>query len=254
METIEFLHQIRLLELESAIAEMQQLENLSNPVTILEIGSGTGQQAKLLAEHGYKVIALDIPSSAYKHQRIYPILEYDGRHIPCENSTIDIVFSSNVLEHISDIDDFLEEIKRVLTPNGHAIHILPSSSWRFWSNIFHYGWLTKKAFSIFFKKYKTEKNTRNEKKTSNLLKTLFPSRHGERGNAVTEIYFYSTYWWIKKFHQKEFTIKKIKNNNLAYTNSFVFKKLIPIKYRVIISYLLGSSCKIYIMKKKSSDV
>ena len=99
--------------------------------SVLEIGAGAGWQSKLLAEYGLGVEAIDVEDSRYESQRIWPVLIYDGENIPFPDSHFDVVFSSNVLEHIKQVDQFLDEIKRVLKPDGIAVHIVPSTSWRF---------------------------------------------------------------------------------------------------------------------------
>ncbi len=252
MSTIEFLHHIRTLELALAVSEMPSTSNKSNKITILEIGSGTGQQAKILTESGFNVIAVDIPSSAYKNQRVFPVIEYDGKNLPCQDSSIDIVFSSNVLEHIEDIDDFLKETYRVLTPKGIAIHILPTSSCRFWSLIAHYGWAVRRLLELIFSKTKKDfyfASTPKKIKRNDLLNIAFPARHGERGNSLTEIYYYSEFWWKNKFISNNFDIKSISNNELFYSMANFLKFKLSIKSRRWLSSYMGSSCKIYKMEK-----
>jgi ubiquinone/menaquinone biosynthesis C-methylase UbiE len=255
MSTIEFLHHIRTLELASAISEMPITSaDPLNKMTILEIGSGTGQQAKILTESGFNVIALDLATSAYKNQRVFPITEYDGKIIPCQDSSIDILFSSNVLEHIEDIDAFLKETHRVLTPQGVAIHILPTSSCRFWSLIAHYGWLMKKlaAFIPMRHNKETHRTPNLDKIRENkILKVLFPSRHGERGNSLTEIFYYSEYWWKNKFLSSQFEIQKISTNGIFYSMANFLQFKLSIKKRLWLSAYFGSSCKIYKLKKSS---
>ena len=138
---------------------------------ILEIGAGTGWQAQALTKRGYEVSAIDLLSSNYKENRIWPVTEYDGVHIPFPDKTFDIVFSSNTLEHIPHVHNFQKEIHRVLKDDGVAIHILPSGSWRFWSNI-----------------------------TDVLRYWEKPPVHGEfASNFLTEIFFFSKLWWKKLF-------------------------------------------------------
>ena len=69
MFSIEFLHQIRRHEI--AFVE----RHLPPGIRILEIGGGTGFQAKLLAEHGYDVASIDIPQSNYAEERVFPVLD-----------------------------------------------------------------------------------------------------------------------------------------------------------------------------------
>ncbi|MBV9558646.1 MAG: class I SAM-dependent methyltransferase, partial [Pseudolabrys sp.] len=100
---------------------------------ILEVGAGTGQQALYISQHGFKVDAIDVPNSNYSEARQFPITDYDGKRIPFPDGTFDIVFSSNVMEHVSDLSAMNAEIKRVLKPGGYCIHVMPTHRWRFWT-------------------------------------------------------------------------------------------------------------------------
>ena len=98
---------------------------------ILEVGSGAGWQAQRLADQGRSIVALDVPTSNYTHVRAYPPVLYDGERIPIAGDTFDVVFSSNVLEHVDNLIFLSAELRRVLKPGGLAIHVLPTPSWRF---------------------------------------------------------------------------------------------------------------------------
>ena len=252
---IDFLHHIRELELETAIAEMPSPSEQDSTITILELGAGTGWQAKELTERGYQVIALDLPDSAYKEQRVFPITEYDGVTLPAEDASIHVVFSSNVLEHVAEIDGFLDEIHRVLIPGGLAIHTLPTSSCRFWSLFAHYGWLAKRIIEALRSERgratKTGEEEVTPKPSKNRMADLFPSRHGERGYAVSEIYYYSEYWWVRKFLSHEFIIEKIATNDIFYTMANFLQFQLAIESRQWLSKYLGSACKIYKTRKSS---
>ena len=45
------------------------------------------------------------------------------------------MFSSNVLEHVRELDQLEVEIKRVLRPGGLCVHVLPTHVWRFWTTL-----------------------------------------------------------------------------------------------------------------------
>src|SRR6266581_1457491 len=49
---------------------------------VLEIGAGTGKQALELQRRGFHVTAIEIPTSNYGTDRVYPIIDYDGATIP----------------------------------------------------------------------------------------------------------------------------------------------------------------------------
>lgn len=253
MSTINFLHEIRERELNKAIIEILTRLPSENQKTLLEIGAGTGRQAKILSSKGFSVKAIDLPNSAYKHLREFEVTEYDGDILPCSTASIDIIFSSNVLEHIKNIDAFLKETYRVGRKNGIIIHILPTPSWRYWSNATYYPWLLKKLF-IHMKNFlgpKASLRAHTETyKNTNLFSILYPHRHGEQGNAFSEIYYFSEYWWTKKFTAHNFHIKKVLPNDIFYTNASLLGSLIPINIRKYLARLLGSSCYIYILEKK----
>ena len=108
------------------------------PGRLLEIGAGTGAQAVVLAARGFQVSAIEIAGSIYENEQVFPVAIYDGSAIPFPDASFDIVFSSHVLVHIVKHDDFQKEILRVLKPGGRVVHILPTTSWRFWTCLVHY--------------------------------------------------------------------------------------------------------------------
>ena len=172
------------------------LEKDLTQLKVLEIGSGTGIQAKMLTDLGCEVIAIDIHDSNYSKDRVFDIVDYNGKDIPFPDDYFDIVFSSNVLEHISNIDDFHCEMQRVVRASGYSIHVLPSGVWRFWTNFTYYlNFIYRVVSNEFFnggKSYKSEviNNYKNRSKRSICQKCL-PARHGEKGNFLTEIYYFS---------------------------------------------------------------
>jgi ubiquinone/menaquinone biosynthesis C-methylase UbiE len=73
---------------------------------------------------------------------------YDGKNIPFPNESLDVIFSSNVLEHVQDLKSLQAAIRRVLKPSGYCIDLMPSATWRFWTILAHYIELTQKLFDI----------------------------------------------------------------------------------------------------------
>ena len=49
----------------------------------------------------------------------------DGENLPLENNSIDFVFSSEVIEHIYDIENAFLEISRILKPGGKLLLTTP---------------------------------------------------------------------------------------------------------------------------------
>ena len=214
-ENPDFVKDIRLDELSSA------LNMLPSNGKLLEIGAGTGWQARALDKKGYDVCAIDLPSSNYHKARIWKVIDYDGKKIPFDDNTFDIVFSSNALEHIPHIYKFQDEIHRVLKFDGCVLHVLPSSSWRIWSSITH----LLKFWSL-------------------------PTPHGEHaGSCLTEIYYFSRHWWVQLFHETGWQVVTQESNRLFYTGCLVMGSRFSINMRHELSRFLGGSCNIFVLRQ-----
>jgi ubiquinone/menaquinone biosynthesis C-methylase UbiE len=92
---------------------------------ILEIGCGNGSLTFHLYMKGALVIGTDISEDFIENakERFPNIPEENfivmgGDVLNFPDNTFDYVFSFDVLEHIKDTDEHLQEVKRVLKPNG----------------------------------------------------------------------------------------------------------------------------------------
>ena len=90
---------------------------------LLDFGCGRKPYKELFKVNKY--IGLDIESSGHNHNDSEIDIFYDGRSIPFENNSFDSVFSSEVFEHIFNLDDVLNEIQRVLKPGGRLLITVP---------------------------------------------------------------------------------------------------------------------------------
>ena len=97
---------------------------LAKSKRVLDIACGEGYGANLLARVAAKVIGVDLDADAIVHAKAkYPrrnlrFIQGTCLAIPCEDHSIDLVASFETIEHISEHDAFLSEIKRVLVPGG----------------------------------------------------------------------------------------------------------------------------------------
>ena len=92
---------------------------------VLDWGTGLGQVSKLLADLGVDVTPFEYrpdrkpgvrPLERYPELRVHS--NDDPVELPFADSSFDAVLSCGVLEHVSDPDGSLDEIRRVLRPNG----------------------------------------------------------------------------------------------------------------------------------------
>lgn len=102
---------------------------------ILDIGCGTGLNAKKLAEKGHEIIGIDISNIAIQQfcQNGFTGFQCDiAQYIPFKNNTFDLIYASEVIEHLIDTELFIDEIYRILKPSGKLIlSTINSTFWVF---------------------------------------------------------------------------------------------------------------------------
>lgn len=250
MFNVEFLHVIREFEYKNIIARFR------SGARVLEVGGGTGYQAKRLTEDGYVVDSIDIPDSNYAGQHEFPVQPYDGKNIPFPDSTFDVVFSSNVLEHVTDLPYLQAEMKRVLKPGGVCVHLMPTGAWRFWTNIAHYVELVQRLLGLAprlvpkgFSKHALRDSLSVLRLMAGTAKhyAIVP-RHGETGNALSEIVTFSSRHWKRHFAKQLFTINEATPVGLFYTGHMVLGPRLSLRARQKLAKWLGSACVIYVVR------
>jgi ubiquinone/menaquinone biosynthesis C-methylase UbiE len=226
---------------------------------ILEVGAGAGWQAKILADEGFSVVAIDVPETPYSQERAWPVLTYDGSNLPFRDGQFDVVFSSHVLEHVSDLENFQTEVKRVLKTSGTAIHVLPTATWRFWTSIAYYVFLVTKVVELLLAGSRAAKpakmiNARVSTLRQNRARALFPSRHGETGNVITELYLFSRLRWLPLFDRTGWVVERYRPSGIFYTGYTLLGSKLSIRLRRQASYLFGSSSHVFCLRSSLSDL
>jgi SAM-dependent methyltransferase len=72
---------------------------------------------------GNKKVPLAFPESS-NFQKITPIFTEDGSKIELEDSSIDLIYSISVVEHLDNYNEIIKEIHRLLKPGGRFIFTL----------------------------------------------------------------------------------------------------------------------------------
>lgn len=127
-----------------------QVNKEDNPITILDVGSGKGNHLVAFARRGFKVLGLDRIADHPQELNQFDIGEcdFECEKFPFENETLDVVFSKSVIEHVSNSDNFLSEIKRVLKPDGLLILMCPdwgTQALMYWDDYTHVKPWTRKG-------------------------------------------------------------------------------------------------------------
>lgn len=247
MFNLEFLHVIREFEYQRFVGQ------LPPGGRVLEIGGGTGYQAKRLAEDGFDVSSIDIPDSNYANELVFPVQPYDGEHLPFEDQSFDVIFSSNVLEHVRKLPALLSEMRRVLRPGGYCVHLMPTGAWRFWTNLAHYTEMMQRVFvhtPRLIPKGMSKAALRDCVSVVALMAdtarhyAIVP-RHGEVGSALSEIWTFSARHWVKTFSRHDFRVDAVEPIGLFYTGHMIFGAGIGIPRRQRMSRVIGSACVLY---------
>ncbi|MBT7238001.1 class I SAM-dependent methyltransferase [Candidatus Woesearchaeota archaeon] len=153
------------------------IPNVENKIA-LDIGCREGIQTKWLESKGYNVISIDI-EKVYDNCQIVNVNE----GLPFENNSFDLIWSSELIEHLENPKESIKEFERVLKPTGKMVLTTPNS----------YFWLYKiaKLFN------KTPKDLQNDDH-----KHFFSEKHIKEILPNSKIYGFFPYMF------KKFTIKK----------------------------------------------
>jgi len=120
--------------------------------TILENGCGVGMYVEHLVPHFKKVIGLEYDysraSEAHEANAQFPhaqIINAAGENLPFPPRSFDAILSHEVLEHVLDDRKAVEEMVRVLRPNGRVVLFVPNRGYPFethgiyWKGEYHFG-------------------------------------------------------------------------------------------------------------------
>jgi SAM-dependent methyltransferase len=97
----------------------------------LDLGCGDGTFTADLAGAGAEVVGVDVARAAVARAAArHPSLDFrtvaiDGP-LPFEDSSFDLVWSSEVIEHVADTARWLSELRRVLAAGGRVLLTTPS--------------------------------------------------------------------------------------------------------------------------------
>lgn len=102
----------------------QLARTLTAGCDVLDIACGEGYGADILAATAKSVIGVDISPVAVEHAKSHyrdPRIFFrvgSATDIPIPDSSVDMIVSFETIEHLEDHDRMMQEIRRVLRPNG----------------------------------------------------------------------------------------------------------------------------------------
>lgn len=124
-------------------AMIRELE-LPPTAKVLDVGSGTGSNLRLLAELGFRdVTGVDASETAIRfcsEKGLGTVLAGDACALPCVDDTYDLVLATDIVEHVDDDARALAELRRVMRPGAYAILTVPAfpSLWGLQDEVSHH--------------------------------------------------------------------------------------------------------------------
>lgn len=123
--------------IESRVAFVRRIEALVGPVAgRLVVDLGCGREAlwtRAYVRCGARIVAAELDGARCREAagrlartppdgagRVLGIVRADGERLPLAAGTADFIHCAQVLEHVGSPETFLGELRRVLTPTGHA--------------------------------------------------------------------------------------------------------------------------------------
>lgn len=120
---------------------------------ILEIGVGGEGGIIISLQNANRVQGVDISDSAIKNCKNFglPVAKcnLDKDTLKFEDNCFDIVFAFEVFEHFANPQHALEEIKRVLKPDGKLLISIPNETTHHWPRLFYPTLFEKENFKEF---------------------------------------------------------------------------------------------------------
>ena len=216
-----YLHGIRKQELDIVFSFLGSQRFSS----ALEVGAGDGYQTGLLAERCGAFISTDLNFGRIKEELKVPKVLYkqcdaDKLEGVFEPEQFDLIFSSNLIEHLSDPSGFLFNTKTFLTSGGYGIHVVPGRLIKLSYLALHYlnlfALVVDRFIGLFQKKeifrgsriyLENNLNLLRQEKRGRLKKILFPPIHGNFRSHQEEFVKFGKKEWEKLFREAGFDIK-----------------------------------------------
>ena len=203
---------------------------------VLELGAGDGVQSRGLAAYAAEVLAIDqnprrLPKGEQGGVR-FQIGDVEEIDRVCPEGGFDLIFSSNLLEHIPDRERLLRKLRRLLKDHGVMIHVVPNTFLKgSWLGLFHLnlavellevltrpgGWrkvyrkVVKKAVKEGLHTVEEDRDTNNPKGPPRTFvqRYLWPAPHGAYASHGEEWRAYRDSRWRRLFEESGLEVFRV---------------------------------------------
>lgn len=116
-----------------------KLVDNSHPDILLDIGCDNGKRTKEISEaakalHAFGIEIVEHRARLAQDNGVIVIIADINKSLPVKSSTVDLIFSNQVIEHVQDTDLFLSEVRRALRMGGRTI--VSTENLSSWHNVF----------------------------------------------------------------------------------------------------------------------
>lgn len=111
---------------------------------VLDVGTSTGTNLRLLTDMGYRdVTGLDMSPEAIRFctdKGLPPVRQGSITAMPFADASFDLVLATDVVEHVDEDQQAVDEVARVLRPGGTALFTVPAfqSLWGLQDEVSHH--------------------------------------------------------------------------------------------------------------------
>jgi 2-polyprenyl-3-methyl-5-hydroxy-6-metoxy-1,4-benzoquinol methylase len=104
--------------------------NGDRSLRVLDLGCGEGHFAAALMRDGAEVVAVDVAEEPLRRARVrHPALDLrlvePEAPLPLEDSSFDVVWAGELIEHVADTSQWLSEVRRALRSGGLVLLSTP---------------------------------------------------------------------------------------------------------------------------------
>ena len=105
--------------------KLRLVNSESKKGSVLDIGTGTGDFLSVLKDDGWKVMGIE-PNDKAKTIAVAKGIPFENSTNQFENYSFDVITMWHVLEHVPDVSKQIEELKRLLKPDGTIFIAVPN--------------------------------------------------------------------------------------------------------------------------------
>lgn len=225
----------------------------------LELGAGDGFQATLLVKYVSKLVSTELRPEILKNKNTesieYRVCNAEEVANMFDSKEFDLVFSSNLLEHLQNPHQALSGVCEILKDDGISIHIMPNPFWKFCHLLFYLPnrflialeRIPQKGRISSASKEGTELKIKSAKKPF-IHRALTLKPHGASNGNIKEFFAFTKSRWIREFKKANLELIRIIKGPVHSGYGFGLDRL-----RDIMEKIGVSSEYIYIAIKKGQN-